>query len=248
MKTILNKVSINPLTYIVILVSLFTGLFKELFIFLSIIIIHECGHITGALIFKWHIEKVVIMPFGGLTVFNELLNRPLYEEFIILIMGPLFQTIYFIIFKDINLSFNYYNYGLFLFNFLPIYPLDGYKFWNLIFSYFMPYKLVLKITILISFVFLLFFIRLDLIYLLIFLFLLIGCIKEYRNIDFIYNKFLLERYYYTFKFKRRKIINNLNMMYRDCTHLIKKDNYMTEKQALYNKYHNLTNRWFNYII
>ena len=74
------------------------------------------------------------MPFGCITIFNELINKPMMEEFIILIMGPLFQLINFLIFKDITPYFNYYNYGLFIFNMLPIYPLDGYKLFSILYS------------------------------------------------------------------------------------------------------------------
>ena len=44
--------------------------------------------------FKWKIEKVIILPFGALTIFNVDLNSKIYEEFLICIMGPLFQLIF----------------------------------------------------------------------------------------------------------------------------------------------------------
>lgn len=237
---IISKIYIHPLTYLVILVSLCTGLFRELVTFLFIIIIHELGHIIGALIYKWHIEKIVIMPFGGIIIFHEFINRPLKEEFIIMILGPLFQLINFIIFKDVTLYFNYYNYGLFIFNMLPIYPLDGYKLYSILLNKIIPFKLTLKIMLIISFIFLILFIRKDLIYICILIFLLIGIIKEYSNIDFIYNKFLLERYYYNFGFKKRRIISNINNMYKDYIHLIRGERLLTEKEVLEKKYSNLT--------
>ena len=140
MKNILTKIYIHPFTYIVILISLIAGLFKELMVFLSIIIIHELGHIIASILFKWDIEKVKIMPFGAITIFNVLVNRSMKEEFIILIMGPFFQFIYFLLLKDITPYFNYYNYGLFIFNFLPIYPLDGYKLFSIILNRFIPFR------------------------------------------------------------------------------------------------------------
>src|SRR5574344_1337196 len=164
---IISKIYIHPFTYIFLLISLFTGLFKELITFLFIITIHELGHITGALIFKWNIDKIVIMPFGGLTIFKELINKPLKEEFIILILGPLFQLINYLIFKDMSSSFRYYNYGLFLFNFLPIYPLDGYKLWCILLERIIPFKVVMRLMIFISFIFIFLCVRLDLIYILV---------------------------------------------------------------------------------
>lgn len=233
---IISKIYIHPLTYLVIFISLLTGLFKELLTFLFIIIIHELGHITGALIYKWKIDKIVIMPFGGLTKFNELINKPLKEELVILILGPLFQLINFFVFKDISYSFRYYNYGLFIFNLLPIYPLDGYKLWLILLEYILPFKISTKIMLGVSFIFLILFLKLNFVYLLVLLFLLVGIIKEYKNIEYIFNRFLLERYTYKFSFKRRKIIKNIKSMYKDCYHLIKKDKLMTEKDYLKEKF------------
>ena len=233
MKTILNKIYIHPFTYIVILLSLITGLFKELMMFLFIIIVHELGHILASILLKWNISKIKIMPFGCITIFNELINKPMMEEFIILIMGPLFQLINFLIFKDITPYFNYYNYGLFIFNMLPIYPLDGYKLFSILLNKVMPYKKTMRIMLIISIITLTIFIKKDLVYLVILLLLLKGIINEFKNIDFIYNKFLLERYYHDFKFKKRRIVNNINNMFKDSTHLLKKENmYITEKEML----------------
>ena len=233
MKNILTKLYIHPSTYIVLLTSLMVGLFKELITFLFIIIIHELGHVIASVIFNWKIDKISIMPFGAITIFRETLNRPMIEEFIILIMGPLFQFINYIIFKDITPYFNYYNYGIFIFNMLPIYPLDGYKLYSILLNKIIPYKYVMKIMLIISFISLIIFVRKDIIYIVILLLLLKGIVSEYKNINYIYNKFLYERYRYRIKFKKRKTINNINNMYKDYIHLIKtKDGLVTEKYFL----------------
>ena len=233
MKNILTKIYIHPFTYIVLLISLVTGLFKELITFLFIIIIHELGHITASILFKWKIDKISIMPFGCITIFSELINKPLVEEFIILISGPLFQFINYLIFKDITPYFNYYNYGLFIFNMLPIYPLDGYKLYSIILNKLLPFKYTMKIMLIVSILFLTLFIKKDLIYIVILLLLLNGIIKEVKNVNFIYNKFLYERYRYNLYFKKRRIIKNINNMYKDSIHIFKiKNKYITEKEIL----------------
>nr|MBP3258913.1 hypothetical protein [Bacilli bacterium] len=240
MKNILTKIYIHPFTYIVLLISLVTGLFKELITFLFIIIIHEIGHISASILFKWKIDKVSIMPFGCITIFSELINKPLIEEFIILISGPLFQFINYLIFKDITPYFNYYNYGLFIFNILPIYPLDGYKLYSIILNKIIPFKYTLKIMLIVSMLSLILFIRKDLIYIVILLLLLNGIIKEIKNINYIYNKFLYERYRYNLYFKKRKIIRNINNMYKDKIHIFKtNDRYISEREILEKrfKYH-----------
>ncbi len=233
----LFKIYIHPFTYIVIFISFITGHFKELVCFLSIILIHELGHIIVSLIFKWKMDKLSIMPFGCVTYFNEIINKSSKEEFFILIAGPLFQFIYFLIFKDITNYFNYYNYGLFIFNMLPIYPLDGYKLMVIIFNRFIPYKKTLYISIYISLILLVVFFKKDLLYIIILLLLLKGVIKEYKNINLIYHKFLLERFLYKFHFRKYKKVKNINNLYKDYNNLILDNKkYMTEKEYLNIRY------------
>ena len=127
--------------FIVMFIAFITGLFKEFILFTSIIFIHEVGHALAALYYKWSIDKIVIMPFGGITIFNEKLNRPIKEEFIILIFGPIFQIIYYKIFSTFYNSYTFmnYHYSLLFFNLLPIYPLDGAKLLNLLFNKILPF-------------------------------------------------------------------------------------------------------------
>ena len=93
-----NIFKIHPIFYIVAIISIFSGLFKNFILFTSIILFHELGHIIGALIKRWKIKKIILLPFGGLIIFDELLNRRLIEEFVILILGPLFQILFYFIF------------------------------------------------------------------------------------------------------------------------------------------------------
>ena len=95
--------------------------------------VHELGHISTAIYYRWHIEKVILLPFGGLTIFNEKINRPLKEEFMVLIMGPVFQMLGTIIFCGFSKDFLVADYSkmILAFNLLPIYPLDGAKLLNI---------------------------------------------------------------------------------------------------------------------
>ena len=76
MKTIFK---IHPFFYIFALICILTGYFKNFIIIMFIILFHEMGHILAGLYFKWKIEKIIILPFGGLTLFNEKINRPISE-------------------------------------------------------------------------------------------------------------------------------------------------------------------------
>ena len=59
--------------------------------------------------------------------------------------------------------------------------------------------------------------------------------KFYTNINYIYNRFLLERYLYNFAYKRTKLIKDKNKMYKNRIHLFKKDKkIISEKEYLSN--------------
>ncbi|MEG2457970.1 MAG: hypothetical protein RSB41_03675, partial [Bacilli bacterium] len=46
------------------------------------------------LYYKYDLEKIVIFPFGGISIYNALLNSSIKDELFIMIMGPLFQIIF----------------------------------------------------------------------------------------------------------------------------------------------------------
>lgn len=214
-----------------------TGNIKGFLIFTIIIIIHELGHILASMHYKWNIEKIILLPFGALTIFQEKINRPLKEEFIILIMGPLFQIIFTSFFTNNNNLVSYSN-TILLFNLLPIYPLDGSKILNIILNKITNFKKSHLITIYISFITIIIFIlktNFNLIIILILTFILFKLFEEYKNHNNIFNKFLLERYTNSINFKKEKIIKgiNLNKMKRDYKHIFYTNNhYHTEKEIL----------------
>jgi len=174
------------------------------------------------------------------------LNINIFKEFIVLISGPIFQIIAYLIllniFNEYSNFIKAYHYGILIFNLLPIYPLDGGKLLNIIISLKVPYKTTYKITIYISYliIFLLLIINrynIKLNIIIVIIFLMYKVTKEYNNIEYIYQKFLLERYLNKYKFKDTKIINNINNFYRDKSHLIKLNNkYYKESELLTKKY------------
>jgi stage IV sporulation protein FB len=235
--------------------ALITGLFKEFIILFTIIIIHEIGHVLASLYYNFNINKIYLYPFGGHIKFDEKLNRPLKEEFIILISGPILQIVGFYLFAFLNyitlINFNTFNmiinyhYSLLLFNLLPIYPLDGSKLINIILSKFLSFKKSHILMIYISYIFLILsiiflkYVSISVnIYLLLAL-LAIKTINEGKNHKDICNRFLLERYLYNFYFKTTKIIkgSKIYKMMRDKRHLFIIDNKeITEKELLKRRY------------
>lgn len=224
-------------------------MFKEFIVIFSIIIIHELGHFLFSYVFKWNLDKICIYPFGGTIKFNEKLNKPLYQELIILLGGPIVQIIYFIFIyllfnKGIityrNFSiFKEYNKTLLFFNLLPIYPLDGGRILNILNNYIFTYKLSNKITIIISYIFIiLILLKINNVNLSSMIILLgYETFIFIRRQDYLYNKLLLERYIESFNFQKFKVINDKNNFYKDKRHIIKNNNkYITEKEFLIKRY------------
>ena len=214
-----------------------------------LITIHELGHFLTAIFFKFDIDKIYFYPYGGISKFNLQLNVLLYQELLVLVMGPIFQLLAFFLLLHIN-YFSHYtnliysiNYSILLFNFLPIYPLDGGKLLNIIFNYKFNFQTSLKLIIIISYitVILIFIYFLNSSFTLntIFMisFLLYKITEENKKRKYYYDKFLLERYLNNYKFKKRKQINSVSDFYRDKSHIIKgKDGYHTEKEILLKKF------------
>ena len=62
-----------------------------------------------------------------------------------------------------------------------------------------------------------------------------GVWNYYKNIEYLYNRFILERYLYNIRYKKIKIINDKNKMYKNKSHLFKINNIII-KEKEYLKY------------
>lgn len=239
MKNILNKIYIHPIFIITLFIFILIGEFRFITYFMLLILVHELGHILISLLFKWNIDKIIILPFGGLTKYNEIINRPLIEEFLIAISGILLQLIfynsikYYIDYK----YFNIINYFIILFNLIPIYPLDGSKILNVFFNIITSYKNSLNLTLIVSYIFIiifsLLFFKINRIIAFILIFLMIEVNKLKKDKKELFNKFLLERYLNEFKFRKKKTISSVYKMKKDYRHLFYIDGkYLTESYFL----------------
>lgn len=235
------KISIHNTTYIFILISFLSGYFEYIYLFLLIIFIHECGHLIFSKLVRFKYSKIIIYPFGGITIYNEDLNISTNKELFTLIGGITFQLcfIYLIIILYNSNYVTYHTYNIIIsinkllisYNFLPILPLDGGKLLNIILDKLLPYKLSYKISIIVSIIFIIIFLIYKRTYLgiLLTIFLIKCIIIEINNIKYRYNKFLLERYLNNYNFKKINIINNINNLKRDNYHII---NNIFEKKYL----------------
>ncbi|QHW34178.1 Zn-dependent protease [Paenibacillus rhizovicinus] len=129
--------SVHPLFVLIMLASVFTGSFVELLTLFAIVLVHELGHVIAARGFGWTVREVKLLPFGGVAEVEDGSGLPASEEAIVAIAGPL-QNVWMA-----GLAWLLGQLGLWqpewadyvcqanimigLFNLLPILPLDGGK-------------------------------------------------------------------------------------------------------------------------
>lgn len=226
------KINISNTTYIFILLSFLSGYFEYVFLFLLIILIHECGHLIFGKISGINNIEIILYPFGGITKYDEKLNISIKKELLCLIGGITFQILFYLLilylYKNFYITDNVYNKIhkihtlLIYFNFMPILPLDGGKIINIFLDMIFPYKKSYIISIIISLIFIVYFSLNNITYFSIFLtlFLIKYIIIEIKNISIKYNKFLLERYLYKYNFKKIRIIRKIDNLKRDYYHII----------------------------
>lgn len=250
MKKLLNKVEVHPLTYIVLLISFFASFFEYMFLLLFIIFIHELGHLIMASFLGFNISKITLFPFGGLTTYDSNINESILKELLICISGPLIQVFLFVLIINLNAfilestydKFVLINKYLLLFNLLPISPLDGGRFLNLICNYFISYKksllFVLSFSLMLDIVFMFYFlfIKNDILIFILFLLTLKNIISEILDIKNKYNKFLLERYLFEYNYKDGKYINKISDLRRNKKHKIIRDNFIYDEKSYLKKY------------
>jgi stage IV sporulation protein FB len=207
----MSKVRIHPVFWLVLGAGILTGHFWEVVTVFFIVIVHECGHTFVALRFGWRLESVEILPFGGVAKVDEHGTRPLKEEWWVTIAGPL-QHLWLpiISFSLLGSSFwnaeNHHifmerNWMIFAFNLLPIWPLDGGKVLLLLLSTRFPYQKAYRFALILSSLFLLmmtFWVIYQTAFLLnytvIALFLVASIYKEWKQQQYVFMRFLLERW------------------------------------------------------
>jgi len=209
---LLRLIEIHPLFWVVIALSIMTAHFFEICILFGIIFIHEMGHAAAAAFFSWRIKRIMLLPFGGVAEVDEYGNRPLREEVVVVAAGPL-QHVWMVglaygllqfqlIPGDFFQLFFSYNLMIFLFNLLPVWPLDGGKLVFLLLSLKQPFSDAHRLTLIFSTVSLFLFSFMILLTApwhinvwIIVGFLLFSLYYEWKQRRYVFMRFLLERYY-----------------------------------------------------
>src|SRR5690625_7588673 len=82
-------IHVHPLLMIFMIISFLTGTFMELSIILAIVLFHELGHFLFARLFHWRIHSIMLWVFGGVMKTEEHGNKPIHEDALVTIAGPL---------------------------------------------------------------------------------------------------------------------------------------------------------------
>lgn len=260
------KIKVHPTLWFVIGISVVTAHFTEMMMLLTIIFIHEMGHAVCAQYFNWRIKSIGLLPFGGNLETEEYGNKSLKEDMFVVLAGPiqhigligLSYVLYFYsaISYDSYQTFFYMNLILFLFNLLPIWPLDGGR---LLFigiarhySFLEAQTYTLYISVAFAVVVCLVWIMLEPLNLnawMIALFICISLLMEWRQRYYAFMRFLLQRHYGNSKDlaklkpiradENEPIYKVLEMFQRGCKHPIivmrngKESGTLDENELLY---------------
>lgn len=224
------------ITYIFYILLILSGYINYLIILIVIMCFHELGHIITIKLLKYNIKEIIILPIGGIIKTDLLLNTKSIKLFLISISGVIFQILLFLLVRNTNTNnyniFYNLNLSLIILNLIPIYPLDGYNVAKSIIENILKYKLSIKICNLIS----LLLILVLYIYtknIIIFVVYYIINIKNILMTNYIYNKFILERYLYPKQYKKFKIIDNISNLYKNKKNLIKIDRKLINEDDYY---------------
>lgn len=228
-------------------IAVVTAHFIELSLLLLIIFIHELGHAAAATFFSWRLKRISLLPFGGVAEMDEHGNRPLKEEAIVTLAGPiqhiwLMAAAFFlyeagVMSEYIYTHFMQFNLMILIFNLLPIWPLDGGKFIFLWLSLKESFPKAFRQTLIFSIfavsLFALIILLLEPINLnvwIIVAFIAFTLRYEWKQSRYIFLRFLMERYYgKTTEFRTLKplvvkaddlVIHVLEQFQRGCKHPI----------------------------
>ena len=253
MMNILKRFKVDFSTYVLLLIYFLCGYIKNALIIYLIVVFHEMGHVIISNICGYKIKKITIYPFGGITETSNFLNSSIKYDLYVFCGGLLFQGI---LWMFLNFSgwlsvnclslFNKYNFFIFVFNLLPIIPLDVYLILNVILNKFFSYYKTLWLSFFISTILLFGFVYFYRSNFPVVLFLFYSLISYLKNIEILYNKFILERYLYDFQFKKIKYFTSRNLRYlrRECFCYFKDNrHYISEKKLLTKKFDKSVSFW-----
>jgi len=109
---------------------LFVSNSRHFFLIFLFIFLHEFAHVITASIFGCQTEQIILSGIGACAKINNFCKLSLLQKKIIILAGPVFNLILSLVFKFLFHAryLALINIFICVFNLLPIYPLDGAKF------------------------------------------------------------------------------------------------------------------------
>ena len=150
----MKSFKINPLTLPVFLIVILLGHFKNFFLTFLALAFHEMGHLIMMKNARIEINFIKIEPFGITIRLKNSFYKSEKNEILIALGGPLLNLIlalaFTLIFKEKGRYFIMANLSVGVFNFLPLYPLDGGRILRCMiaskYGVLRSYKLILDLT------------------------------------------------------------------------------------------------------
>lgn len=140
--------------------TLYTNTWKTMFYIFLMLSVHESMHILVGKCFGYKIDKVVIYPFGICAQMEYMGYGNIFYEFLIILAGPSVHLLFPLVFQwlvSISIISNPYmeylcmlNMSIFLFNILPIYPLDGGRVLQCLIHFILPFRKAQVTTFIVS--------------------------------------------------------------------------------------------------
>lgn len=146
------KIKLNLYTFLAIILFFLTGQIEIYILVMLFSLIHELSHMICGVILGFKINAIRILPLGFSIDFQPTVcdyNKKILKsnvislkKIIVAFAGPLINFIIFIIgvVNNWNNNIIYANFLIFIFNMIPIYPLDGGRILKSTFKIFLGHK------------------------------------------------------------------------------------------------------------
>lgn len=128
-------IKVNPFFILLLAIAFFFGKLQEALLLFAIVLWHESFHVLIAKVYRLQITDIELLPCGGVTRMDALLQLNPEVEWLVAVAGPLsngllvFLAYGFVPYLDVDPTwFDFFvqaNIGMAVFNLIPALPLDG---------------------------------------------------------------------------------------------------------------------------
>ena len=131
------KIKLNLNVFLFLVLFFLTGQLEMYALVMVFALIHELSHLLCGVLLGFKVNTIKIMAFGFCIEFDSVIedynkkilksNMTSFKKIIVALTGPLVNLLIVIlgILCNVDMNIVYSNFLIFIFNLLPIYPLDG---------------------------------------------------------------------------------------------------------------------------